>query len=76
MNDDTTDLDLDIAGLMRELARADIVTTYAIVWGAVVSGRFPATRIRRSWRIRVEDVPLAVTYFRNAGHSARSPSAA
>jgi hypothetical protein len=46
--------------------------SYQRLWGAAASGRIPARRVGRSWRVRTADLPAIAEHF---GLSA-SPTAA
>jgi hypothetical protein len=37
--------------------------SYGQLWGAAASGRIPARRVGRGWRIRIADLPLIAGHF-------------
>jgi hypothetical protein len=57
-----TDLDL-ISTLERLRARHGRAPSYQRLWGAAASGRVPAWREGRGWRVRAADLPALATHF-------------
>jgi hypothetical protein len=47
--------------------------SYQRLWGAAASGRIPARRVGRCWRVRVADLPVIAGHF---GLTSPAPHAA
>jgi hypothetical protein len=54
------DLIATCATLQREYGRAP---SYQQLWGAAASGRIPARREGREWRIQRDDLPVIAAHF-------------
>ena len=54
-------LDIDLISALQEQRGA--APSYQRLWGAAASGRIPARRVGRGWRIRIADLPLIAGHF-------------
>jgi hypothetical protein len=54
-------LDIDLISALQEQRGA--APSYQRLWGAAASGRIPARRVGRGWRIRIADLPLSAGHF-------------
>jgi hypothetical protein len=67
-------LDIDLIAAREALQEQHgAAPSYQRLWGAAASGRIPARRVGRGWRVHTADLPLIAGYF---GLTASRPDAA